>query len=244
MAVQIVDSDQFATFAECLAGANSKDAVWAAACRYFGHAGFDGVFYADLAPGRAILRTNLTKCWTDHYTEERYFEIDPFFRHSCNALAVSPTGEEYFDHHPYLDRRERQFILTAGETGMKAGLALPFRINGSGGVGGWNVVSSHGRHAVERLRGHGWRAVHLAALLAHERMRDMPATDDSVPLTGREMETLRWAANGLRTKEIALKMSISAATVEFHGRNARHKLGAKTREQAVAMALTRGLIAM
>ncbi|OXT02651.1 hypothetical protein B7H23_07125 [Notoacmeibacter marinus] len=45
------------------------------------------------------------------------------------------------------------------------------------------------------------------------------------------METLRWVASGLRTKAIALKMRISAATVEFRGRNARRKPGAKTCER-------------
>ncbi|OXT02640.1 hypothetical protein B7H23_07065 [Notoacmeibacter marinus] len=239
-----MDADQFADYVERLGRADSRDVVWSVVCGYFDQAGFDGVFYADLAPGRAILRTNLTKCWTDHYAAEHYFDIDPFFRHSCSQLAVTSTGQDYFDEHPYLDRQERQFILTAGETGMTAGLALPVRLAGPGGVGGWNVVTSHGRETVDRLRGSGWRIFHLAALLAHERMRDMTATDKSAPLTEREMETLRWAASGLRTKEIALKMRISAATVEFHGRNARHKLGAKTREQAVAIALTRGLIAM
>ncbi|WP_114389735.1 helix-turn-helix transcriptional regulator [Notoacmeibacter marinus] len=197
-----MDADQFADYVERLRRADSRDVVWSVVCGYFDQAGFDGVFYADLAPGRAILRTNLTKCWTDHYAAEHYFDIDPFFRHSCSQLAVTSTGQDYFDEHPYLDRQERQFILTAGETGMTAGLALPVRLAGPGGVGGAD------------------------------------------PLTPRETEMLRWAASGLRTKEIAERMNVSAATVEFHGRNARQKLDAKTREQAVAIALTRGLIAM
>ncbi len=239
-----MDADQFADYVERLGRADSRDVVWSVVCGYFDQAGFDGVFYADLAPGRAILRTNLTKCWTDHYAAEHYFDIDPFFRHSCSQLAVTSTGQDYFDEHAYLDRQERQFILTAGETGMTAGLALPVRLAGPGGVGGWNVVTSHGRETVERFRESGWERFHLAALLAHEKMRSAGDGGGADPLTPRETEMLRWAASGLRTKEIAERMNVSAATVEFHGRNVRQKLDAKTREQAVAIALTRGLIAM
>ncbi|MCP1200025.1 LuxR family transcriptional regulator [Notoacmeibacter sp. MSK16QG-6] len=243
----LVELERLTAFAERITQADTRDAVWNIACDHFAEVGFDGIFYADLSAHNAVVRTNLEDCWTDHYAAEQYFEIDPFFRHSCNRLTVSPTGEKYFDEHPYLNCEERRFILTAGETGMKAGLALPFRIAGPEGVGGWNVLTTHGREIVEQHRGDSGRAVYLAALLTHERMRNTVDKHDKhqrLRLTERETETLHWAACGLRNKEIAEKMRVSAATVEFHGRNARHKLGAKTREQAVAIALTRGLIAM
>lgn len=62
------------------------------------------------------------------------------------------------------------------------------------------------------------------------------------PLTDREREVLKWLSSGERVDRIAWRMSISARTVEFHAANARRKLGARTREQAVASAVVRGLI--
>ena len=59
----------------------------------------------------------------------------------------------------------------------------------------------------------------------------------SADLTKREIECLNWLAHGLRTDQIANQLSISRATVDFHLANARKKLAASTREQAVALAV-------
>ena len=63
-------------------------------------------------------------------------------------------------------------------------------------------------------------------------------------LSPRESESLSLLAQGHRNKAIALAMDISEPTVEFHISNARKKLGTKTREQAVALAVHRGLISL
>jgi DNA-binding CsgD family transcriptional regulator len=63
-------------------------------------------------------------------------------------------------------------------------------------------------------------------------------------LTPREIECLQWLARGLRQDALADKLSISKATVEMHVVNARKKLGAQTATQAVALALSRGVIAV
>ena len=57
-----------------------------------------------------------------------------------------------------------------------------------------------------------------------------------VQLTRRERECLEWCAQGLTTKEIAVQLSRSAATVTLHLENAARKLGARNRAQAVARA--------
>jgi DNA-binding CsgD family transcriptional regulator len=50
-------------------------------------------------------------------------------------------------------------------------------------------------------------------------------------------------ASGDTDVQIAAKLELSPATVQTHVRNAKAKLGARTRSQAVAMALRDGLIA-
>ena len=56
-------------------------------------------------------------------------------------------------------------------------------------------------------------------------------------LAQREVDCLSWLACGLRTSDISKKLNISDATVSFHLNNAKKKLGAATREQAVARAI-------
>ncbi len=60
--------------------------------------------------------------------------------------------------------------------------------------------------------------------------------------TAREREVLELLAGGRTDGQIAELLELSPATVQTHVRNAKAKLGARTRAQAVAIALQRGLI--
>lgn len=63
-----------------------------------------------------------------------------------------------------------------------------------------------------------------------------------INLTDREKECLMWLARGLRNDRIAEKLGIKPVTVELHIANARKKLDAETREQALALAVQIGAI--
>ena len=58
--------------------------------------------------------------------------------------------------------------------------------------------------------------------------------------TARETEVLQHMADGLRNAEIATAMSIAVKTVEAHTESVLVKLGAKSRTEAVVIALQRG----
>lgn len=64
----------------------------------------------------------------------------------------------------------------------------------------------------------------------------------TVTLTAREIECLNALADGLDTQGIAQLLKISVPTVSMHLTNVRHKLGAQTREHAVAIAMRNGLV--
>jgi DNA-binding CsgD family transcriptional regulator len=64
----------------------------------------------------------------------------------------------------------------------------------------------------------------------------------AIRLTTRERECLLWLAKGLRNDRISERMGISNPTVEMHLAHARQKLGASTREQALAKAVALRLI--
>jgi len=63
-----------------------------------------------------------------------------------------------------------------------------------------------------------------------------------VQLNDREVETLTWVARGKTSAEIAQILGLTKRTVDFHMDNARTKLGAATRTQAVIKAATGRLI--
>jgi DNA-binding NarL/FixJ family response regulator len=63
-----------------------------------------------------------------------------------------------------------------------------------------------------------------------------------VDLNDREVEALTWVARGKTSAEIAQILDLSKRTIDFHIDNARAKLGAATRTEAVIKAADGGLI--
>lgn len=62
------------------------------------------------------------------------------------------------------------------------------------------------------------------------------------PLTRREIEILEWLAQGCRYADVAQRLSIGTETVRTHAGSAMAKLGARTRTQAVAVAIRTGIL--
>ena len=61
-------------------------------------------------------------------------------------------------------------------------------------------------------------------------------------LTNRELEVLQLAADGLRSKEIALNLAISERTVKSHLTSIYNKLGVDSRAAAIASAMKLGIL--
>jgi LuxR family quorum sensing-dependent transcriptional regulator len=79
-------------------------------------------------------------------------------------------------------------------------------------------------------------SIHMAGLLLTERLMSLaePGGPDPVRLTDRERDSLAWVAEGKSDWEIAVILGLAESTVRFHVDNARRKLGAVNRTQAVA----------
>jgi len=61
-------------------------------------------------------------------------------------------------------------------------------------------------------------------------------------ISKREKECLLWSAEGLKTTAIAYELDIKETTVTFHIQNAMRKLAANNRQQAIARAISLGVI--
>ena len=78
------------------------------------------------------------------------------------------------------------------------------------------------------------------------RVLDRPSTEkrgENSVLTERELEVLKAASRGERSKEIAIHLGISERTVKAHLDSVYNKLGVDSRAAAVATAIERGLLA-
>jgi NarL family two-component system response regulator YdfI len=82
----------------------------------------------------------------------------------------------------------------------------------------------------------------MSRLLAHTQAQAAKPQPVNVDLTEREMEVLQAAAQGQRSKEIAVQLGISERTVKAHLASIYEKFGVDSRAAAVAAAAQRGLL--
>ena len=179
--------------------------------------------------------------WQQRYQANRFVHIDPVISHIRGTTdpflwqdAVDAAGSS---HGMIVMNEARAYALNEG-------LCVPFhQLDGSeAGVsfGGQKIRLSSDERA----------ALHLVAIYAMSAAKSITRrqTEDDdpdgpvSPLTGREVECLKWSSAGKTAWEISMILSISMRTVEQHLASAARKLQTVSRIQCVAEALRRGII--
>lgn len=234
-------------FATKIVFAKDMDIVWNATCEFFENQGFVGVQHG-VRNGKVRLTENDTRLstsvsdWQAAYFSEEDDLIDPLFTRSEHTPEMFATGLEFLCDYPFLRPKEKAVIHRASDFGLISGLAMKMPSEDTQMRRGWNLLSDMNRKQMEELRQRSGSLFQVCAALADQKMVSVGARHRGLRLTNREAECLLWLANGMRTDQIAYKLGIRPVTVDMHVRNARHRLGAKTREQALAIAIHKGLI--
>ncbi len=106
------------------------------------------------------------------------------------------------------------------------------------GASGYLLKSAHGTEVVAAIHAVAQGQVVMDARMARGvlRRREGPAADEP---TARELEVLRLAARGLRTKDIAAELGTSPRTIEAHFTSIFNRFGVATRTEAVMHAAAR-----
>lgn len=217
----------------CLSQDPAPDHLWAITTGFLASEGFDKVIRISTGPHGASVRTTMSTGFQDYYADKGYLLDDPFLDHCLTAPGPVATGEDYLADYGYLTDRGRALIQAAGEDGFRAGFSVGSPGHLMGRAIGWNVGSSLRRAEVEKIRKEKEPVIRLALLAVQDRLDGGTGT---ACLSPRERECLGLVADGLRIKAIAAELGIRPVTVELHLANARRKLGAANREQAVALA--------
>lgn len=182
--------------------------------------------------------------WKTAYYSEGDNKLDPLKNYAPVMPEVFFTGRDFLVDYPYLGDRDRAIINRAGDFGIRTGLAMSMPQLGTNKTTIWNFVSDCSRHELQNRYKRDGGILQLAAFSAYQQIQTQIKAVETprLHLSPRETECLKWLSCGLRTGQIAEKMRIKPVTVDLHLRNARKRLNAKTREQALAIAICSGAI--
>ncbi|WP_424196559.1 LuxR family transcriptional regulator [Ampullimonas aquatilis] len=215
-------------------------------CRFYCHElGFDTFIYALRIPtqfseSRIVVIKGYPDAWLDRYWEKQYASSDPVVAH-CSQ-QIMPIIWNNLKLAKY--SASAQVMHEAGDFGMKDGISMPIHSpHGELGILSF-AVNRKGKPAKE-ITLHAYPYVQLMAGYVHEAVQhvfQLPNPTNRAPLTLRESECLRWAADGKTTWEMARLLSLSEATINFHLNNAMIKLDVSNRQHAIAKAILQGLI--
>lgn len=183
-------------------------------------------FFQDWPPDWLELYVNRNFVAADYGVAEARRRIAPFTWREAKAERT-------------LSRAEQDIWDTVVEWGWTDGLSVP--IHGPGGYFAIVTMAGKEQPMPPALRG----KLQQLAFLTHERCRALtglaPVTDPQATLTHRELECLRWVAAGKTDLQIARLLGVSQTTARTYIDQARRKLGARTRSQAVARLVLSGL---
>jgi DNA-binding NarL/FixJ family response regulator len=112
------------------------------------------------------------------------------------------------------------------------------------GATGYLLKTAHAADVIAAIRTVARGEVVLHPAVARHLVLRATAGPIREPLTPRELDILRLAARGQRTREIADHLSLSTRTVEAHFTGIFNKLGVSTRTEAIVHAASRGWVTL
>ena len=185
---------------------------------------------------RVVTFDNYSAAWRQHYFEQDYLSVDPTIKHGLISMQPIEWSTSL--------QTAPEFWEDARSYGLREGIAQSM----------WDrhgccSMLSLSRDGMEFTRDeltHKMPQISWLAQLAHTGMtrlilpKEVPET--AADLSNREKEALKLAAAGLTSQDIADRLKLTKRTADFHIENARGKLGAENRTDAVVRAIVLGLI--
>ncbi|MGL4312501.1 MAG: helix-turn-helix transcriptional regulator [Sphingomonas sp.] len=206
--------------------------------------GYDSFGYVRLAtPGEpvrpSVLFGGISTGWSERYAREQLARHDPtlplvFAKQAPFAWADVSEAT--------LTKEQKRLFFEAGKAGLTDGFVVPV----GGPLGEISAVLMAGNgEAPPKPEDRGTLQALATVFATYGRSLLDLAGDEWLagePLTRREAQCLTWVAQGKTDWEIGAILSIAPRTVGTHLDNARAKLGAATRAQAVFEAWRHGLL--
>ena len=186
----------------------------------------------------AFLDTTYPQAWWDRYCEQRYYQFDPVVADSLtNPL---PFSWRFICNRSTLTPAQRRLFSEAADFGLADGMTIP--LHSGGGCSG---IVSLGFATTKEMREvmvgqPNLRLLGIYYNAAIERLMEVPGT--ATALSAMECQCLSWSAAGRSIWDISAVLHRAESEIARALRSAREKLGTATTAQAIAKAISAGLI--
>jgi DNA-binding CsgD family transcriptional regulator len=200
---------------------------------------FSFVFRQSIPDRKVQIRVlnNYPVQWQERYQEKEYGKIDPVLKLAARPRTLVTWSDNLFARSAALWEEAKLAGLSVGlsQSGWSRGGAYTVLSLARGG----SLLDSG---AVSNLEPYVLLLSDVVTSRAQEIIDNLEPRTNRIPLTQREIEVLRWSANGKKAVELAGILGVAESTINFHLHNARRKLGFKTKLQAAAYASKLGLL--
>lgn len=241
--------DLIDAFADIAGDASGQGARWRLGRALFARLGADWITVGSAARTRLdqpTMVTNVVPGLIDDYLGARLNEVDPWLAHCARSAEVAQLRIAPPARGPAMALDPRVPALMAAHGIHHAALIPALAGARVAGVVAYATCADAARR-LEDPRAHPALRLLAALTAGADPNDDAPAVAGMrryvVPhLSAREIEALTWLAAGHRIERIGEKMGIRPVTVGKHLVTARLKFGARTREEALARAVLRGIV--
>lgn len=216
-------------------------------CEIVAHLGFDDFVYLNWSNATSKDNADEVFVWSSYptdlvqqYQSMRCYELDPVVNYVRQEQLPTTWGP-----HNFKGSKAEPMYWKANSLGACSGAAFPVTSSAETvTVFGYSTKKPYeqARAALVSSMPYG----QLLALHVHQAILRLHnfSQKTRINITPREKKCLALAAQGMRDQEIAFELGIAPRTVIFHLSNARQKLGADTRAQTIARAISRNVISL
>jgi LuxR family transcriptional regulator len=195
---------------------------------------------------KQALAGHLPEGWSENYAKKKYAAVDPVLRFlgvATNGFRWSETLTVFKNDPNY--RKMGRIITDAKQHGMEDGYTFP--VHGRGGLVGFLSIAGKEKAlsmteialmdaVAKRFLSKLQKVMGIVPMGAEANLAE------GVAITRRELETLKYIAEGMTSNEISKLMDISSHTVDWYMNGLQEKLNARNRQHTVAIAFRNGLI--
>lgn len=204
--------------------------------------GFDHCAYGlrlalNVTKPKTVMFNDYPSCWQQRYVEGNYIAIDPTVCHGGKSVVPLVWDDQVFC-------GVRDFWEEARAHGLNYGWAQS-SMNMDGIRGMLTLARCAEPLSETELKKNGYRMVWLTQVV-HQCMGNLISTkmlpEATIKLSLREIEVLRWTAEGKTAGEISDIINITERTVNFHIAKAMEKLNCVNKTAATVRAALLGIL--